>query len=355
MIESLDIIVKRAEKSGLPHVDFNNLVFGRIFSDHMFVADYIDKEWKNLEVCPYHNISISPAMMALHYGQSIFEGMKAYRTIDNRVVLFRPRANFERINQSAARMCMTSITEDVFLGGLSKLLEIDKDWVPTTENSSLYIRPFMFASDEFIGMKPSESYKFMIFSCPVGAYYAEPVRVKIESYYSRAVEGGTGGAKTAGNYAASLYPAKLAQQQGYHQLIWTDAKEHLYIEESGTMNLLFKIDGKIITPPAGETILNGITRNSILQIAKDWGVTIEERKVSVVEVMESIQNGTLEEAFGVGTAATVSPIKTIAYQGVDYDLPALSEDGFALKAKQYLMDLCRGKIEDKHNWIYTVV
>ena len=316
MLDTLEIKTQKTPKSRLQEIDFDNLIFGRIFSDHMFTAEYQDNTWKELLIQPYENLSLSPAVMALHYGQSIFEGMKAYRTIENDIVLFRPHENWKRMNVSAERMCMAELPEEVFIGGLQNLLTLDKDWVPNLPNT-LYVRPFMFASDEYIGVKPSDNYKFIIFTCPVGVYYTGAVKVKIEQHYVRAAAGGVGFAKTAGNYAASLYAARKAQQEGYHQLIWTDSKEHKYVEESGTMNLIFVIDGKVVTAPTDDTILHGITRKSVLELAKDWGYVVEERPISVDEIIEASHNNTLQEAFGVGTAAVVTPIETIAYQEND--------------------------------------
>lgn len=355
MPETLDILVQPVAQSRIEEVDFKNLVFGRTFSDHMFIAEYAQGQWQDLRIVPYGKIGLDPALMALHYGQSIFEGMKAYRTEEGKAVLFRPEKNWARMNKSARRMCMPEVPEEVFMGGIKQLIQLDQAWVPSDEGSSLYIRPFMFASDEYIGMRPSEKYLFVVFTCPVAAYYANPVRVKIESHYVRAAEGGIGAAKTAGNYAASMYPAQLAQKAGYDQLVWTDAKTHEFVEESGTMNLGFVINGKFITPPTGDTILDGITRMSVLQLAKDFGLEVEERQVSVKEVIQAHQNGQLTEAFGIGTAATISPIKCIGYKEQDYDLAPLTEQSFGMKAKKYLTDLCKGRVEDQHNWITTIV
>ncbi|MFT6964158.1 MAG: branched-chain amino acid aminotransferase, partial [Flammeovirgaceae bacterium] len=226
---TLQIPVQKAEKSRISEIDFNNIEFGKNYSDHMFVADYKDGEWQDLRIMPFADMQMSPATSALHYGQSIFEGLKAYPSeSEDKVLIFRPDENCKRFNKSAIRMCMPEIPEEIFMEGLFKVIDIDRSWVPSQEGCSLYIRPFMFATDEYVGLKPSETYRFIIFTSPVGSYYSEPVKVKIETHYTRAVSGGTGAAKTAGNYAASLYPAKLAQEQGYHQLVWTDGKEHKY-------------------------------------------------------------------------------------------------------------------------------
>jgi branched-chain amino acid aminotransferase len=351
MIATLDIKIQKTTQSRLNLVDFDNLQFGKIFSDHMFVADFTEGEWRNLSIVPYGNLSLSPALSALHYGQAIFEGLKAYLSDNQEVMSFRPLENLARMNKSAVRMCMPELPEEIFAEGLSKLMQLDKAWVPNKVGSSLYIRPLMFATDEGVGLRPSETYKFIIMTSPVGAYYPHPVKVKVETHYTRAAEGGVGLAKNAGNYGGSMYPAKLAQEQGYDQLIWTDAKEHKFVEEAGTMNLMFVFNGTLLTAPVGDTILDGVTRKSILQIARDMGVPVEERRISIPEVITAIHNGTLEEAFGAGTAATVAPICAIAYEDNEYDLAPLTEESFAFRAKKYLTDLCKGKVADKHQWL----
>ncbi len=350
----MKIEIQKKAQGTANQVDWDNLPFGRVFSDHMFVMDYEDGQWKNPVIKPFDDLKLSPATSVLHYGQTFFEGMKAYKTDDGEVLLFRPEENARRFNVSGERMCMPEVPVDLFMEALKTLLDIDRDWVPANPECSLYIRPFMIAMDPFVGIKPSDSYKFIIFTCPVGAYYTESVAVKIETEYSRAVEGGTGYAKAGGNYAGSLYPAKLAQDKGYRQLIWTDAKEHKYIEEAGTMNVMFHIGDKIITPKSSDTILAGITRRSVVDIAKDWGYTVEERTVSVEEVMDAIKNGTLKEAFGAGTAATIAQIKLIHHDGVDYPLPDPEKAEFSNKVRSYLNSYKHGHEEDKFNWIVRV-
>lgn len=350
----IDIQKQIVEKSRLQDIDENNLNFGRVFSDHMFMADYSQGEWNNLRIVPYGKMEFSPALMTLHYSQTIFEGLKAYRSDSGNINLFRPLRNWERLNRSAERICMPSIPEEVFMGGLIELLRQDSNWVPRQEGQTLYIRPFMIATDEFIGLKASETYRFIIITSPVASYYANPVKVKIETHFTRAVEGGTGYAKTGGNYAASLYPAKLAKEEGYDQLIWTDGRSHQYIEEAGTMNLMFKVDNKIITASLGDSVLPGVTRDSVLQLARDKGIVVDERKVSVKEIIEYAQNGKIEEVFGVGTAATVAPIALIGYEGKNYPMPQINENTFAFQAKQTLINLCKGRESDKFGWIYQV-
>ncbi|PKK35076.1 branched chain amino acid aminotransferase [Siphonobacter sp. SORGH_AS_0500] len=351
MIDTLPIDIQQTSQSRIGELNLDQLVFGRTFADHMFVADFDGKEWTDLRIVPYGDMAFSPALMPLHYGQAIFEGMKAYKSADGEVLIFRPQENAARLNRSAHRLCMAEIPEDIFLAGLYELLKLDSQWVPQRDNYSLYIRPFMFATDEYIGVSPSKKYRFIIFNCPVGAYYSKPVKVKVETQYVRAAPGGTGAAKCAGNYAASLYPAKLAQEEGYDQLIWTDGAEHKYVEEAGTMNFMFVIDGKLVTPAVSDSILDGITRKSIVQIAKDWGMEVEERKVSIAELIENLENGRLQEAFGAGTAAVVSPISTIGYEGKNFELPEIKADSFANRVKAYLDDIKYGRVEDTHNWI----
>ena len=354
MTDTIEIKIQRTEKSKIKNVDFENIQFGQVYADHMFMADYKNGEWTNFQIVPYDYLRLSPANSALHYGQSVFEGMKAYRNVKGEAVLFRPMDNFKRLNISAERMCIPQLPEEVFMGGLKQLIKIDQQWIPNKPNTALYIRPYIFATDEYIGIRPSESYKFIIFCCPVGAYYSTPVKVKIETRYSRAFPGGIGFAKAAGNYAASLYPAKKAHEDGYHQLIWTDGKEHQYIEESGTMNVMFIINDTLITAPAGETILNGITRDSVLTLARDWGLKVEERRVSVTEVIEAIKNGSLKEAFGTGTAATIAHIELIGYEGEEYALPPVTERVFSNKVLKALEEIKTGLLPDKFNWLYKV-
>lgn len=350
----LQIELRKSTSSRIQEVDFNNLPFGKHFSDHMFVADFVDGQWQNLQIVPFDNFTLSPALSSLHYGQAIFEGMKAYKNEEGEVLLFRAIDNFHRINESAKRMCMATLPEEVFIGGLEALLRVDADWVPNTPGSSLYIRPYMFATDTFLGVAPSKTYKFVIFTCPVGTYYAKPPKLKVETEYIRSAPGGVGFAKCAGNYGGSLYPTLLAQQAGYDQLIWTDAITHKYIEESGTMNIMFVIDGKLVTPAVSDSILRGITRDSIIQIAKSWGIEVDERKVSVEEVIQGIENGHLTEAFGAGTAVVVSPYSLIGYNGHDYLLPEPTEDSFCRKVYHYLSDLRTGKIDDPFGWVTKI-
>lgn len=353
--DTLSVKVTKTTHSRIKEVDWNNLPFGKIFSDHMLVMDYSDGEWHQPEIIPFANLSLHPATSAIHYGQSIFEGMKANRTENGEVFIFRPDMNAKRFQESCERMCMPVIPIDIFTELVRKTVEVDKDWVPSKDGESLYIRPFLFATDEFVGIRPSETYKFIIFTCPVGSYYNEPVNVKIEEFYTRASTGGVGRAKTAGNYGASLYPAKQGQLKGFHQLVWTDAKEHKYIEESGTMNIVFVINGVIVTPSEdSDTILRGVTKRSVLDIAHKWGIPVEERRVSVEEVVNAIKDGTMTEAFGAGTAATIAPIVKIGFRDEVLELPPVESHVISAKIKNYLDDLKAGKEEDIFGWCLKV-
>jgi branched-chain amino acid aminotransferase len=319
----------------------------------MLVANYDDGEWKDVSIVPYGDISISPSMSALHYGQAIFEGIKAYKFADGTVSIFRPDRNWERFNKSAARLQMPEVPEEIFMDGLSKLLDIDRNWIPAKEGSSLYIRPFMFATEAALGVHPSKSYKFIIITGPVGAYYSKAISLKVETYYTRAAEGGVGFSKNAGNYALSLYPTQLANDEGYDQIMWTDASEHKYIEEAGTANLIFRIGDTIITPH-GDTILHGVTRRTIMELAEKWGYKAEQRKVSIQELIDGIKAGTVTEAFAAGTAATITDISRIGFEGQDYHLPPVEGREFSNRVLNYLNDLRYGKVEDPFGWNYLV-
>lgn len=351
MVDTIEVNIQKTAKSRISEVDFTKIPFGKVYSDHMFLADYRNKEWSNFRIVPYGHVPMSPATPAIHYGQSIFEGLKAYPGENGEVLVFRPRENWKRMNISAERMCMPAIPEEVFMDGLRALIDLDRGWVPATDGASLYIRPFMFSADEYIGIRPSESFTFMIITSPSGSYYSAPVKVKIETHFTRAVEGGTGYAKAGGNYGGAIYPAKLAQDQGYHQLIWTDGKEHKYIEESGTMNVMFVIDNVLITPSVGDSILNGITRNSVLHLAREWGMKVEERRIAVAEVIQALESKRVQEVFGVGTAATIAHIELVGHEGKDYLLPSIPDRQFSNKVYDALEALKRGAAPDPYDWV----
>lgn len=352
MAKTLNFDIKPTNNSRIQELDMDNIQFGRIYSDHMFVADYKDGEWKNMEIIPYQNLFMSPATAALHYGQSIFEGLKAYKNELDEIFVFRPEENAKRMNISAERMCMPKFNRELFISVITELLRLDAGWVPNRLGTSLYIRAVMFANDTFIGIRPSTAFKYIIFTTPARFYYTEALNVKIETNFTRAVKGGVGYAKTAGNYAASLYPAKLAQDKGYHQLIWTDGVNHEYVEEAGTMNLMFVIGDTLVTAPTGDSILNGVTRDSVLTLAKSMNIKVEERKIKVSEIIELLKNGNLKEAFGCGTAVSIVPIKTIGYEDKDYDLP--KERSVNKKLFDTLNGIKIGKIKDSFGWNYKI-
>lgn len=352
---TIEIKSTETPHSRLPTIDWNHLPFGRIFTDHMLSMDYRDGAWQAPEIVPFGPLSLNPGNSTLHYGQSIFEGMKAIRAKDGRITLFRPELNARRFNESCVRLCMPEIDEQLFIDLVKAQVRFEQDWIPDSPDSSLYIRPFIFATDDFLGVRPSETYKFMVLTCPVGAYYAEPVSVKIEEHFTRAAEGGVGRAKTAGNYAASLYPTKLANNEGFHQLIWTDGKEHKYIEESGTMNLVLVIDGVILTPSEdSDTILRSVVKRSVVDLAKHWGLPVEERRISVEEVVQAIREGRLSDAFGAGTAATIAPIAKIGFRGEVFDLPAVETREVSKRIKAYLDGIKSGDAADELGWCVDV-
>lgn len=350
----MQIKIDRVAKTRIQEVDFDNIPFGREFADHMFIADYKDGKWSDFRIEPYRAIEFTPAMLGLHYGQTIFEGMKAYRNVEGEIMMFRPTDNFKRLNLSAERMCMPTISVEVMMEGLRELLKLDSEWVPRNTESALYIRPFMFATDEFLGVKPSDTYRCMIFTGPVGPYYTTPLKVMVEENYTRAAKGGTGFAKAGGNYGGALYPTKLAQQKGYHQLLWTDAVEHKYIEESGTMNVMFQIGNTLVTAPTGDTILKGITRDSVLKLATDLGIEVEERRISVEEIRVAHQHGQLLDAFGVGTAATIAPIELIGFRGDDMILPPIAERKLSKQISDGLKAIRYGEVEDRFGWMVSM-
>ncbi|GAA5220635.1 branched-chain amino acid aminotransferase [Membranihabitans marinus] len=347
---SSDIKINRVLESKLSKTNLQDIPFGRVFTDHMFIAHYIDGEWTQMEIKGIENFSLHPSNLALHYGQSIFEGMKASKNADGQPLFFRPDEHIKRLNRSADRMCMPHFPEDLFLEVVSELVNIDKDWIPDMEGSSLYIRPLMFAMDEFLGVAPSERFKFVILLLPVGPYYDKPVKLIADPQFVRAVKGGTGEAKTSGNYAASLYPSKLAKSKGYDQILWLDGVNNSLIQEVGTMNIFFVFDDHIATPLADGAILKGITRMSFIQLLKDRGYDVRERHISIEEVMESGKNGSLIEVFGSGTAAVATTVEQITYgeESIHFESDKAK---IAPELKSYIEDLRNGRIEDTYGWI----
>ncbi|MGL5084076.1 MAG: branched-chain amino acid aminotransferase [Microcoleaceae cyanobacterium] len=348
------ISIEKTKSSRLPGLDLHNVPFGKVFSDHMFLADYREGCWQQAKIVPYGPLEIAPSASVLHYGQAVFEGMKAYKSAVGQPLLFRPQANYQRINQSAQRLCMPPIPEEMFMQGLTELIRLDADWIPNGSKTVLYIRPIYFATEEAIGLKPSATYKFVMIACPVGLYYTEPVKLIVSQTYIRACEGGTGAAKVAGNYAASLLADRDAKAQGYDNVIWLDAIHRKYIEECGTMNLAFVINDVVVTPKLTGTILAGITRDSVLTLFRDLGIQVEERLVSIDEVAEAHQLGTLTEAFGMGTAATIAHVSTISYQGQDLVLSPVSERKYANLVFEKLEAIKTAKCNDPYNWIVRV-
>lgn len=354
MTETLDIKITKTNHSRLQETDFDNLPFGKTFSDHMFVADYADGEWKNFEIIPYGEIGLSPAISALHYGQAFFEGLKAYKHADGTVTVFRPDKNAIRFNKSAGRLCMPTLPEEIFVQSIAAVVDIDRDWVPSKANHALYIRPFMFATDPYLGVTPSATYKYIVLIGPVGPYFSKTLRVKIETHYTRAAEGGFGYAKAAGNYGGGMLPTRRAAEEGFDQLIWTDAKNHEYIEEMGAANVMFVLDGKLITPSTRDTILDGVTRDTVIALAREWGMEVEERRVSVAEILKGAKNGKLQDAFGAGTAATIAPVGSINHNGEEYFLSDPKTREFSQKVLAELDAIKYGRVTDTHGWNYTV-
>jgi branched-chain amino acid aminotransferase len=347
------IVTHPVATSRINKVDMDNIPFGRVFSDHMLIAHFRNGAWETAQIKPYEALQMSPAASVLNYGQAIFEGMKATRADDGSVLLFRPEDNWRRMNYSAERICMPQIPKEIFMDGLQELISLDRQWVPTAEQGALYIRPLMFATDEYIGVKASENYTFTIFTCPVGPYYAEPVNLLVNPEFVRAAVGGTGSAKFSGNYAAAMYPDKLAKAQGYHNILWLDGKENRYIEECGTMNVFFVIDGVVVTPNLTGTILPGITRKSLIHLLRKAGYTVEERPITIYELQAAHREGRLEEAFGAGTAATVSHINKIGFNGSDMVLPPVEGRKISNWLGQRLAEV-KGGVNDTYGWTVTV-
>ncbi len=348
-----DIEIIKAKTSKINDVDFDNLKFGHVFSDHMLECNFKDGKWQAPKVMPYQPIVLDPSAKIFHYGQSIFEGMKAYKDTDEKIWLFRPLDNFKRFNISAKRLAIPELPENYFMDGLKALLEVDKDWIPKKDGSTLYIRPFIFASGKGFHASPADEYKFIICTAPSGAYFAGEVRVLIEEKYSRSANGGVGFAKAGGNYAGQFYPTQLAIEKGYQQVIWTDDNTHEYIEEAGAMNIFIRINDTLITGPTSDRILDGITRKSIIELAKSENINVEVRKITVSEVVEAAKNGTLKEMFGAGTAAVISPISGFGYKDADYELPKF-DDTYASFLKKRITDIQTNKVEDPFDWRYAV-
>lgn len=354
MVAALDINITKVKRSKLQEMALENLPFGKYFTDHMLEVDYEDGEWKTIEIKPYQPLLLDPATAAIHYGQSIFEGIKAYKLADGSNAIFRPYDNYKRFNLSAERMQMPTVPEDIFIEGMRTLIELDADWIPGQEDHSLYIRPFMFATEETLGVKPSSRYKFMILLSPTGPYYSKPMRIYVEEKYTRAAPGGIGYAKAAGNYGSSMLPTVEAQQKGYDQVLWTDVFEHKYVQEIGTMNVFFIIGDTAYTPDlTSGTILNGVTRESAMTVLSEMGMKVVEAPISIDDIIKAHKAGTLYEVFGTGTAATISPIRELRYE--DYVME-FDTDKWKIspEVKRRLNAIRYGKTEDKYGWLYKI-
>lgn len=354
MSDAITISVEHIQISKLSQVDFNHLGFGKYFSDHMLEADYEDGEWKNVRIRPYQTLQFLPALCVLHYAQTIFEGLKAHKDEEGNVFIFRPHENFKRFNRSAERLAMPQVPEELFIGGMKQLVNVDKDFIPSGYDESLYIRPFMFATEETLGVKEAKTYKFLIITGPVGSYFSAPARIYVEEKYTRAAPGGTGFTKAGANYAMSLASSAEARKHGYDQVLWMDAFEHKYVQEVGAMNIFFIIGDKIVTPDLTDgTILGGITRLSLIQLFKDAGHEVEERRISIDELIEAYKAGQLKEVFGCGTAATISHVKELKYKDfiMTFDPEAMTISG---NMKKYLLDYKENKLGDKYKWMEKV-
>jgi branched-chain amino acid aminotransferase len=349
-----DIEVHTIRHSRIGEVDFDKLEFGKYVSDHMLVCDYEDGEWLQPRILPFANLSLSPSTLALHYGQTVFEGMKAFTMEDGRVNIFRIGKHYERLVRSLDRMCMAVPSRELFTEGLAKLVETDRAWVPKKRGTAMYIRPFLYASEAKFGVKISDEYRFVVFTGPVPELYAKPIKVKVETDFIRAAHGGTGFAKCGGNYGGAYYPTRLAKQKGYDQVLWTDARENRFIEESGMMNAMFVINDCLVTPPLSDSILDGITRDSLLTIARDLEINVEERPVSVGELKKAFEDKTITEAFGAGTAAVVAPIQVINIHGIDYYLPEYGKENMFNQLKRQLELIRSGSIPDVHEWNHII-
>jgi branched-chain amino acid aminotransferase len=347
------IDIRKSDTTKISEIDFDNLSFGNVFTDHMLECDYKDGQWQTVKIRPYGPISLDPSAKVFHYGQAIFEGMKAYKDEQDDMWLFRPDENQKRLNTSAVRLAIPEFPEELFFDGLEALLNIEKDWIQKKEGSSLYIRPFVIATESGVSANPAKEYKFMIILSPAQSYYSGEVRVLFADKFSRSASGGVGFAKCAGNYAGQFYPTKLANDSGYQQVVWTDASTHENLEEAGTMNVFFRIGDKLLTAPTSDRILDGVTRKSILTLAEDEGIDFEVRTISVFEIEEAAKNGTLLEMFGAGTAAVVNPILGFSFKGTDYELPK-TENSYAMHFKNRITAIQTKKAEDKFGWTYKV-
>ncbi len=354
MIAAFDIPVTKVDRSRLSDTPLENLPFGRYFTDHMLEAEYADGEWKSVQIKPYQPLSLDPSLAALHYGQAIFEGIKAYRDEQGNAFIFRPFDNFKRFNTSAVRMNMPEVPEEIFMEGMRRLVALDKNWIPAIKDHSLYIRPFMFATDTMLGVRPSATYKFLIILSPTGPYFAAPMKILVEEHYTRAAPGGVGFAKNAGNYGGSMLAVTEAQKQGYDQVLWTDAFEHKWLQEVGMMNVFFIINGVAVTPSLEEgTILHGVTRDSVMVVLREMGIPVEERRINIDELLAAYGKGQLQEVFGTGTAAVIAMVKELKYKEFQMTFN-VDNSPVAKEVKERLTAIRGGKAVDLHQWMWKV-
>jgi branched-chain amino acid aminotransferase len=354
MTAALDISVTKAERSKLQDINLENIPFGKYFTDHMLEADYENGMWKNVEIKPYQPLLLAPSLAALHYGQAIFEGIKAYKDDSGNAFIFRPSDNFKRFNKSAERMNMPVVPEEIFMEGMNKLIALDKNWIPAKKDHSLYVRPVMFSTDDMLGVRPSDNYKFLIILSPTGPYFVEPMKILVEENFTRAAPGGVGFSKNAGNYGGSMLAATSAKKLGFDQVLWTDAFEHKWLQEVGMMNVFFIIDNIAVTPSLEEgTILEGVTRDSVITGLKEMGIPVAERKINIDELVAAYKDGKVSEVFGTGTAAVIAPIKELNYKGFSMKF---NTDHFKISQslKTWLNDIREGKLEDKYGWMWKV-
>ena len=351
------IEITRAKQSNLPQIDFGNLQFGSVFSDHMFAMEYVDGSWQNHRIEPFGAIEVHPVSASLHYGQTIFEGLKAYRGPDGQIRVFRPEMNHQRMNSSCERMCMPKIDEKTFIDAIQQLVHIDRGWVPPGEKQALYIRPVMFANEGQLDVRPANRYRFLIITSPVDSYFGMntvAVALKAEEKFTRAIQGGTGFAKAGGNYAATFLATNEGRKEGFAQILWLDGVEHRYVEEVGQMNICFYLDGKLITPQLRGTILPGVTRDSVLRLVSDMGIECEERLIDIQEIIDGSKNGTLQEAFGCGTAAIITAVGSIGYRGRKYEINCGKTGPLSKKLFKRIIGIQRGEIEDPYGWTKVI-
>ena len=345
--------IRKSNNTKIKDVDFNSIKFGEIFTDHMFECNFVNGDWETPVIRPYKSIEMDPSSHVFHYGQAIFEGMKGYKDKQDQLWLFRPEDNYERLKKSSIRMKIPVLPKEYFFKGLYKLINLEKNWISSNPGSSLYIRPFVFSTSKMLAASPSFDYKFLIICSPGAAYYSKPLSVYVEDKYSRAAPGGAGYAKAAGNYGAAFYPTSLAIEKGFDQVVWTDSESHQKIEEVGTMSIAFRLGDKLVTPKTSDTILDGVSRSSVIQIAKDLGINVEERDVTVKELISEFKSGNLKEVFGCGTAAVIAPISSFGYKEAKFELEKV-KNSYADKIKLSIVNIQQNLADDPHGWRHKI-